>query len=62
MNMEKLLDEYLDTFGELPTLPKAVGYEAIRDLIQDAVVSKVPVSFDDIVKRLDEIDEPVDLA
>lgn len=61
-NLEKILDSYLKEFGELPILPKAVDYNLILDLMEDAVISKQPVTNDDIVKRLNEIDDPVDLS
>ena len=60
--MEELILKYVDIFGELPVLPKMMGYEAIKDLMEDAIVSKKPVSQDQIVNRLYEIDEPVDLS
>lgn len=62
MEIEKLVSKYLDTFGSLPHLPKLVNYSLIADLMEDAIVSKVPVSQEDIDERVKDIDEPIDLG
>lgn len=59
--MEELINKYLEVFHDLPKLPKLVSYALIADLMQDAIVSKVPVSQEDIDARVAEMDEPVDL-
>lgn len=59
--MEQLIEKYQEIFHELPHLPKLVSYSLIADLMQDAIVSKIPVSQEDIDARLADMDEPVDL-
>lgn len=59
---DKIIEEYAKTFGELPTLPKCAGYNLILDLMEDAVVSKKPVTFEQVVERLREIGEPLDIS
>ena len=61
-SLEKICKEYLEEFGELPMLPKLINYSLIADLMQDAIISRVPVSQDEINQRVREIDEPVDLS
>lgn len=60
--MDELAMKYLEVFGELPKLPVLVNMSLIADLMQDAIVSKIPVSQEDINKRFEEMDEKVDLS
>lgn len=53
--------KYLEVFGELPKMPVLVNYSLIADLMQDAIISKIPVSQEEINKRFEEMDEPIDL-
>ena len=62
MEREKLLENYLLVFGELPDIPIMVSYDIIADLMEDAIVSKIPVSQEDINARVSEITDPIDLA
>lgn len=60
--IEQLTTRYLEAFGELPVMPLMVGYSVIADLMEDAIISKIPVSQDQINARVAEITEPIDLA
>lgn len=60
--IENLTTEYLKVFGELPKLPIMVAYGIIADLMEDAVISKKPLSQEDIDSRVAEITDPIDLA
>ena len=59
--MEKILEKYIEVFGELPRMPIMVNYKIIQDLMEDAIISKIPVSQDDINARVAEITDPIDL-
>lgn len=59
---DKIAMQYLEVFGELPKLPVLVNMSLIADLMQDAIISKIPVSQEEINKRFEEMDEPVDLS
>lgn len=50
--MEKIIQDYLDTFGEMPPLPKLVNYTLVEDLIKDAIISKRPLSQDEIFEAI----------
>ncbi len=62
MELEKIIDQYQKTFGTLPKMPKMVSMSIIADLMQDAIVSKVPVTPEEVWKRVEESGEPVDLV
>lgn len=58
---DKIAMQYLETFGELPKLPVLVNMSLIEDLMVDAIVSKIPVSQEEIEERFKNLDEKVDL-
>lgn len=60
--MDELVNKYLMEFGELPRLPMMVAYSVIADLMEDAIISKIPVSQEAINARVAEITDPIDLA
>lgn len=61
MEIEQLTTQYLEVFGELPKLPIMVSYRIIADLMEDAIISKQPVSQSEINARVAEITDPIDL-
>ena len=61
-NIEELTKRYHETFGPLPRMPIMVSYTLIADLMEEAIISKVPVSQTDINERVSEISEPIDLS
>ena len=60
-DIETLTTEYLEAFGSLPVMPVMVSYRVIADLMEDAIISKIPVSQDEINARVAEITDPIDL-
>ena len=62
MEIEELTTEYLKVFGELPKLPIMVSYSVIADLMEDAIISKIPVSQSDINEAVKGITDPIDIA
>lgn len=61
MEIEELTTRYLEAFGELPVLPMMVTYRVIADLMEDAIISKKPITQDEINARVAEITDPIDL-
>lgn len=61
-DIETLTTEYLKEFGYLPKLPIMVTYRIIADLIEDAIISKKPITQEEIDERVSRINAPIDLA
>ena len=61
MEIEKIMSDYIKEFGSLPALPVMVNYSVIKDLMEDAIISKQPVSQSEINARVAEITDPIDL-
>lgn len=61
MEIEELVKKYYETFGEYPYKPIMVSYKLIADLIDEAIISKQPVDPEEVMKRVKDLDEPVDL-
>jgi len=61
-NLEELVQNYVEAFGEFPFLPIGASYSMIADLISDAIVSKVPVSPEEVWQRIEDRGEPLDLV
>lgn len=51
----KILEDYEDAFGELPPIPKGGSYSTIADLMEDALISKKPVSVDDVLEAFKNV-------
>ena len=51
----KILEDYEDEFGSLPSIPKGGSYSTIADLMEDALISKQPVSVDDVLEAFKNV-------
>ena len=60
--MNDLCEKYLKEFGELPHLPMMVSYGMIADLMEESLISRIPVDPDEIAERIKKSNEPSDLA
>lgn len=60
--IESLTTRYLEQLGELPTLPFGATYGLIADLMEDAIISKIPVKQEAIWERIRENGAPLDIA
>ncbi len=58
--IEELTTRYLKEFGELPTLPFGATYGLIADLMDEAIISRIPVDNDAIWERIRENGAPLD--
>ena len=62
MEIEELTSKYLKEIGSLPVLPYGATYGLIADLMEDAIISKIPVSQEAIWERIKENGQPLDLV
>ena len=51
----QILEDYEELFGELPPIPKGGSFSTIADLMQDALISRRPVSVDDILDAFKDV-------
>lgn len=62
LDIEDLTTRYLEQLGELPVLPFGATYALIADLMEDAIISKIPVDQEEIWERIKENGSPLDIA
>lgn len=51
----KILEDYEDMFGELPPIPKCGSYSTIVDLMEEAMIAKKPLTWEDIIDSFDDV-------
>lgn len=56
-----IVEEYFKLFGELPDIPIMCNYSQIEDLMYDAIISKKPLSQDEVNKFFENMNEPYDI-
>jgi len=54
-DFNQLLADYEEMFGELPPIPKCGSYSTISDLLEDALISKKPLTWDDVVGEFENV-------
>ena len=54
-------EEYLKTFGELPKIPIMCSMSHIKDLMEEAIIRKKPLTQEEINEAFEDIDEEYDL-
>ncbi len=52
----QILEDYEDIFGQLPQIPKGGSYSTIADLMEDALISKKPLTWDDVINSFADIE------
>ena len=46
--------DYIRMFGEIPMLPIGVTWYAIKDLMEDAIIAKKPLTQDEVNEAMDK--------
>lgn len=59
--MRNIRKEYEDLFGSLPKIPVMCSYSQIYDLMEDAIISKMPLTQEEVNKHFEDMDESYDI-
>lgn len=54
-DLNQLLADYEEMFGELPPIPKCGSYSTIAELMEDALISKKPVTWDEAMEAFENV-------
>lgn len=54
-------EKYLKTFGELPKIPIMCSMSRIKELMEEAIIRKEPLTQEEINEAFKDIDEEYDI-